>query len=111
MRGNNDLRVLRDRVVALEDTVDGAAQDANPYASAALVGVTTVVSSYPTTANVYFGVAPGICTSTETEGGVGTITNYGSTILALNVGTQIPSQGTTVCVHSVGGRWVFRYDG
>jgi hypothetical protein len=112
MRGNNDLRVLRERTVALEDALDAAAQDANPFASPALVGITTVVSSYPTSPNVYFAVNPGTCTSTEMEGASGTVNADASTVVyALNLGTQVPAQGATICVHALGGRWVFRYDG
>jgi hypothetical protein len=32
-------------------------------------------------------------------------------VYALNVGTMIPPVGSRVVASSVGGRWVFRYDG
>jgi hypothetical protein len=107
----NDERILRERMTALEDALDAAAQG-DDFASAAAVGVTTVVTTYPTSPASYFAFNPGTITSTETEGGAGTITADGSTLLyALNVGSAVPPQGTSLCIHGVGGRWVFRYDG
>jgi hypothetical protein len=107
----NDERVLRERMTSLEDALD-TALGPDPYASAAAVGITTVVTTYPTTPAAYYAFNPGTITSTETEGGAGTITADGSTLLyALNVGSAVPPQGTSICIHGVGGRWVFRYDG
>ncbi len=74
--------------------------------------MTTVISTYPTSAGSYFAFNPGTITSTATEGGAGTITADTTTVLyALNVGELVPPQGTSLCIHAVGGRWVFRYDG
>jgi hypothetical protein len=99
-------------MMALEDALDSAALDANPYASPACVGVTTEISAYPTSTGSYFAFNPGTITSTETEGGAGAISADTTTVLyALNVGTSVPPEGTSLCIHSVGGRWVFRYDG
>ena len=107
----NDARVLRERVTVAENALDSAAQGSN-YASPATVGVTTVVTTYPTSAGAYYAVNPGWITSTETEGATGSITADTATVLyALNVGTSIPDQGTSIVAHAVGGRWVFRYDG
>src|SRR5262249_42100772 len=48
----------------------------------------------------------------ESEGAAATyVPRTGSVAYALNLGTQVPSNGTTVVCHAVGGRWCFRYDG
>ena len=90
----------------------GALQRPDPYGSAGAVCVTTTITTYPTSAGAYYAVNPGQITSTEVEGGAGAPTPDSSTaFFALNLGTQIPPNGTPVVVHGIGGRFVFRYDG
>ena len=107
----NDLRVLRERHTSAEDALDRAVGQ-ELYASPALVGVTTTVTTYPTSAGAYYAVNPGLITAAETEGTAGSVSaDTGTVIYALNVGTSVPPNGTSIVVHGVGNRWVFRYDG
>lgn len=106
----SDLRIQRDRQSSLEASIDNAAIfDAD--CSAAMVATTTMITTYPTTANTFFAANPTEVGGTETEGGAATYTTGTQVVYALNVGTQVPSPGTQVVCHAVGGRWVFRYDG
>jgi hypothetical protein len=108
-----DLRVMRERHARATDALDQLGADSDSaHASAALIVVTTTVSVYPTSAAQFYACNPQIITGSETEGASPTYTtDTATTIYALNVGTQIPPNGTELVVHSVGGRWVFRYDG
>jgi hypothetical protein len=48
----------------------------------------------------------------ETEGGAVSYVQTSSNVFyALNLGSQVPPDGTTLVAHAVGGRWCFRYDG
>ena len=105
----SDLRILRDRVSDVNDRIDRMGDDR--YGSAAIVGTTTTITTYPTSGAAYYGIAVGNITSPEIEGQPGTVTTIGTTILALNLGTQVPPVGTKVICHAAGGRWEFRYDG
>ena len=105
-----ELRILRERLESLGEDLDSAA-DADIDGSAALVAVTTRITTYPTTAASFYCISQQI-TGTENEGNAPTYTaDDGGTLTALNVGSAIPPNGTTLVVASVGGRWVFRYDG
>ncbi len=74
--------------------------------------ITTTVTTYPTSAGVFYACNPELIYGNETEGATPTFTADGSTIVyALNLGTSIPPNGTILVIHSVGGRWVFRFDG
>jgi hypothetical protein len=107
----NDLRVMRERQSAAADALDRAAAG-DPYGSAALCCTTTTVDTYPTSAARFYGCNPNLIYGDETEGATPSFSADGATVLyALNLGTAIPPSGTTVVVHSVGGRWCFRYDG
>jgi hypothetical protein len=72
---------------------------------------TVAISSYPGTANVFYGVQALVVTGTETEGSAATTTGSGAKFLAYNLGTHVPPQGTQVLIQRVNWRWVFRYDG
>ena len=74
--------------------------------------VTTTIASYPTSAGAFYACNPQQVTGTVAEGASPTyLTDTSTIVYALNVGTQIPPDGTELVIHSVGGRWVFRYDG
>ena len=106
-------RVLRERVGYLSDSLDRAARP-GINCSAAVVGVTTTIKTYPTVANSYFGITPQRITGTNAEGDTGTFASditETTKMVALNIGTQLPPEGTQVVCHGVGGRWAFRYDG
>jgi hypothetical protein len=95
----SETRILRERVASSAATLDRIGSD-GMFGSAAIVGVTTTVTTYPTAAG------------TEGEGDDGSPTpDTKTTLYALNTGSQIPPAGTPIVCHAVGGRWVFRYDG
>jgi hypothetical protein len=107
----SDLRVMRDRHTALADALDRSG-DLDSYASAAMIAITTTVDTYPTTAGAFYAVNPQRITGTVAEGASPTYATDPSTVVyALNVGSQIPPDGTELVIHSVGGRWCFRFDG
>jgi hypothetical protein len=104
-------RIERARHADLERVVDQASPPDDGGAAARLV-TTTTVGVYPTTAGSFFAGNPTEIDGTETEGGSATYTTDGAQIMyGLNVGTAIPSNGTRLVWHAVGGRWTFRYDG
>jgi hypothetical protein len=106
-----DLRVIRDRSKAVEKTTDRA-QGLAPVGAAAILAQTTTVSTYPTTASVFYACVPADIDGNESEGASATYVQEDSTVFyAWNAGTQIPPAGTTIVCHAVDGRWVFRYDG
>jgi hypothetical protein len=105
------LRVIRERHQALEAALDrssGGQPDCNP----AILAQTTTVTTYPTSASLYYACNPLSLTGTEGEGLSATSNADTDTVLyAINLGTAIPPASTPVILHSVGGRWAFRYDG
>jgi hypothetical protein len=105
----SELRVLRERQQGDSDALDRDGGDV--FGSAALVVRTGMTTTYPTTSNVYYTCSSYQITGTEVEGGAGSLTADSGLLMALNLGTAIPPIGTAVVAHSVGGRWVFRYDG
>jgi hypothetical protein len=106
----SDLRVMRERQLAASSALDRSG-DVAPYGSAALCVVTKTVTTYPTSAAEFFACTPQQIVGSVAEGASPTFIPNSSTVYALNVGTQIPPSGTNIVIHSVGGRWVFRYDG
>jgi len=106
----SDLRVMRERQAIASSALDRSG-DLDTYASSAAIVQTTTVMTYPTNAAGYYACAPQQLTGSIVEGGAATYSAYGSTLYALNVGSQIPPVGTYLVVHSVGGRWAFRFDG
>lgn len=107
----SDTRILRSRQATGQGALDSAAGDAEADSSAAMLLTTTTVMTYPTTAGAFYAASPTEINGTETEGGAATYVPGSLVYYALNVGTQIPPEGTRVVAHGVGGRWTFRYDG
>jgi hypothetical protein len=108
----NDLRILRDRQTAAETALDRATAADDPHASAAMCAITTTVTTYPTSAAVFYACNPEILGGTEAEGATPSFSADTTTILyAMNLGTAIPPNGTIIVIHAVGGRWAFRFDG
>jgi hypothetical protein len=107
----NDLRVLRDRHEQLEDEIDRSRANP-PDAGRALLCRTTSVTTYPTTAGVFYAVLEVEASGTEREGATPSFTPDGSTnaFYALNLGTGIPDSGTYLICRLVGGKWAFRFD-
>jgi hypothetical protein len=107
----NDLRVLRGRHGTASSDLDRST-DPDQSGTAAVMAVTVLVHTYPTSAAVFYGAHPVTLTGPVTEGASPVIsTDATVTFFALNVGTAIPPAGTLFVGHAVGGRWVFRYDG
>ena|SRR5215831_6246508 len=107
-----DLRILRERQRAASEALDSAEGAAPPHGSAAVLGVTTTVASYPTTAAAFYAMLAQEVDGAETEGSVASYTASSSTpFYAWNAGTAVPPPGTPVVCHAVGGHWCFRYDG
>ena len=107
----NGLRVLRDRQTAAESALDRSSGE-DSYGSAAMCAITTTVTTYPTSAGVFYGCNPELLTGAETEGATPTfVPDTATVVYAVNLGTAIPPNGTIIVIHSVGGRWAFRYDG
>lgn len=108
----NDDRILRDRTQAAREAIDSAASGDEARGSGALIGITTTVISYPTTAAVMFAIIPQDVNGSEQEGAAASyVPRSDSVTYALNLGTQVPPVGTEIICHAVGGRWCFRYDG
>jgi hypothetical protein len=108
----NDLRILRERQLVASDALDRAGASQDPYGSAAMCAITTTASSYPTAAGAFYACNPELLTGSVAEGATPTFTADTSTIeYAFNLGTAIPPVGTILVIHSVGGRWCFRFDG
>lgn len=108
----NDLRVLRERLIAASDAFDAAQAGGDAFGSAAMLAQTMTVATYPTTASTFYAVVPCDADGNEQEGAAATYTQRAGAIdYALNLGTAIPPSGTTIVCHAAGGRWVFRFDG
>jgi hypothetical protein len=106
-----DTRIERERSRALSGILDRVA----PFAadgSTALLVTTTTVTTYPSTAAAFYASNPTEIDGSEVEGGAASYTADATQVVyVLNVGAQVPPNGTRVVAHAVGGRWVFRYDG
>ena len=103
------------RRIRMDDgaSLDEITRDDQPSAdhgSPCIVGVTTTVTTYPTTAQRFYAITVQAILGTETEGGAGTVTARSGRIYALNLGSSIPPNGTKVVCDFVPYRWVFRYD-
>jgi hypothetical protein len=108
----NDLRVIRDRQWSGQEALDSSLGRVEARGSAAMLAQTTTVKTYPTTAAAFYAVVPCDIDGGESEGAAVTyVQQTGSICYALNLGTQVPPNGTAVICHACGGRWVFRYDG
>lgn len=70
---------------------------------------TVTITTYPTTAQAWYGVVFVTPSGTESEGGALSLTADTHPFLAGNLGASIPASGTYVLGTLVDGRWVFRY--
>ena len=106
-----DSRIERERQKAMSGVLDRVV----PFAadgSAAHLLTTTTITTYPSIAGAFFASNPTEVDGSEVEGGAASYTaDTTQVVYALNVGTMIPPVGTRIVASSVGGRWVFRYDG
>jgi hypothetical protein len=105
---SNDVRQLLARQQQLQDQVAHIGPDSFGGCTH-LLCVTTTVTTYPTTANVFYGLIPQALLGTESEGAAGVLTPGTIHIFGLNLGASVPPPGTQVLAEYVGNRWVFRY--
>lgn len=109
---HHDARILRDRLAAYDDAFDAAQAGGDEDCSAAFLGKTTTVTTYPSTASAFYAVNPVSVVGTEAEGASASyVPTTGVVVYALNLGGSVPGVGTYVLCHSCGGRWTFRFDG
>jgi hypothetical protein len=107
----SETRILRER----QSNARAAALRLVPFAedgAVAILAQTRVAVSYPSVPAAFYACSPLQVDGPETEGAA--VTYFGDssrTILAFNLGTQVPPAGTRLIAHACGGRWVFRYDG
>jgi hypothetical protein len=107
----SDSRIERERQKALSGVLDRVVPFTTDGSSALLL-TTTTIGTYPSTAGAFFASNPTEIDGSEVEGGAASYTADGTQVVcALNVGTMIPPVGTRVVASSIGGKWVFRYDG
>lgn len=104
-----EVRILRERLIALESAIDRRADSAS--GSVVGVGVTYQFAAYPTAPNAFYAVRPATIVGAEVEGGTATLQPGGGSIFALNLGSQSPPPGTEVRYALCGDRYVFRFDG
>lgn len=106
-----DPRVERQRIAAAFGTIDRLPECADGGTVSRLV-TTVAITTYPTTAGVFYGANPTELDGDEIEGGSASPTaDTTQVIYVFNQGTQVPPVGTVVVAHRAGGRWVMRYDG
>jgi len=101
---------LRDRQATLRDDLDRMSDD-GPDGSEAMLLRTFTETTYPTVASAEYACHPVTIDVDETEGATPTLApDTDVTIYALNVGTEIPDEGTDIPADVVGGRVTFRWD-
>lgn len=106
----SDDTYFRDRIAELEDQLESL--DNPSEGSISLLVQTVKETTYPTTSAKFFAVQPLSVDGQVKEGASASFTiDTTRTIYAFNVGGSIPPSGTKLIVTSLGGRWVFRYDG
>lgn len=100
------LRVLDEEYA--QDLLDDEPRE--PSSRATFLGQTTVITTYPTTAGVFYGVTPVTVSGNEAEGAAAPISALTGTVLAFNIGNGVPTQGQVVECTFVPYCWIFRYD-
>lgn len=106
----DEVRMLRERLAALEDLVDRLESDA-PEGDACVVGTSFAQASYPAAAGSFFAFHRTTVLGTEAEGSTQDLTSGTGVIIAANIGTAVPPAGTAIPLDRVSHRWTFRYDG
>jgi len=110
MNDDDELRVLRARVAAIEDELARLGPGALPSGLARVVK-TISLGSYPTgsTALKTYAVRGLDVTGVESEGSTAVTSEDTRHFFAVNLGTSVPPVGTQLIAVSVPNRWVFRY--
>jgi hypothetical protein len=106
----SEIRLLRERIVALAAEVDRATPPP-PLGSAALLCTTTTITAYPTAINAYYAVQQADPGGVEVEGGALSTSIVAGKFLAANAGSKVPPLGTKVIVSVIGSRNVFCFNG
>ncbi len=108
--GRDEAKRLRIRDDSLADGISRSSR-APALGMPCLVAKTTTIAAYPTTAQTFYTCTPLTILGPEVEGAAGSTTPGSSNFLALNLGSAIPTVGTSLIVTYVDNRWVFRFDG
>lgn len=109
-----DGRIARSRIGRSQGFADRS--DATPADDGiSFVGLTTTNGDYPTVASAVYMLIPQGIDADDAEGASATFSNESpgdpSMVPAVNLGSQIPPQGTCVIASGAGGRTCFRFDG
>jgi hypothetical protein len=103
------MRTERLRHEDLQGIVDRLPDHGSEGALALYVQITSG-NNYPTLPQSYFFANPILVTGDESEGSAGTLTlDPTQTFLVFNLGPLIPTIGTQMLAHRVGGRWCIGY--
>lgn len=106
---DDELRILRERLDALEQLLDQVEQHAPTGAT--VLGLTSQITSYPGgTGQKFVAVTAQVPGGAEKEGGQATFTAYGQPFLAISLGNAVPALNTYVIVEDLGGRAGFLYN-
>ncbi len=106
----DDALLLRLQDTTLTDSLSQVEQ--NPaFGMPSLIAQTSVISHYPTSAQVFYACLPLTVLGSEVEGGSAVFSAGSAKFFALNLGVAIPPVGTRMVTTFVESRWVFRYDG
>ncbi|MDQ3168427.1 MAG: hypothetical protein M3P94_07240 [Chloroflexota bacterium] len=108
MFDRDDYQILRDDNQAALDEL-GRVPDAPPEGAPRIAAVTIKITTYPTTASVFYGVRAVAILGDQVEGQPAIEEDSGETYLAFNLGTKIPPVGSKVELTRVPHRWVFTY--
>jgi len=99
-------RVLRDRISAMEDSLDLLPDSPQPHISARQLVQVFDNGSMPTVTPRVFFTHPVLVSGAEAEGGTATLTSDTDTIIPVIFLGHAPSAGDYGTAYAVGGRWV-----
>ena len=100
-------RLEADRLRSLRTALDTPPEP--ELGGRSFVARTVQVTTYPTSAGVYYGMKRVVLGGAEVEGGTPSKTLTGDVFYALNLGASVPVVGTDCVVHETGGRISFRF--
>lgn len=107
MTADDEARVLRRRLDALEAAVAAMARRGDCGATALVLEV----QAAPAAAQEFVSVKAVDLDGDEAEGAAPSLAAAGDAFPAMNVGSKIPPANTYVVGELAGGYWVFQYDG
>jgi hypothetical protein len=105
-----EMRINRERIASAEDFADRTSTTPDDYSISVLVQTTTD-GSYPTIPQAIYACNTGYYNCDSAEASTATFVADGKKAYVLNIGTAIPTVGTTMVAKTAGNKWIFRYDG